>query len=101
MVGLLIVESGTFTMEIPAPVSVTRGAGLRDALAAAEASGDLSGAMEQVPAGAVITLGVGDAAHAPASVAGEIRNEGAERAVGLGFLVGPSMGPPAAATPAP
>jgi hypothetical protein len=100
-VGLLIVESGTFTMEIPAPVSVTRGAGLMDALAAAEASGDLRGAMEQVPAGEVITLEVGDAAYVPAYVAGEIRNEGAERAVGLGFLVGPSMGAPAEATPAP
>ena len=100
-VGILIVESGTFTMEIPAPVTVTRGAGLMDALAAAEASGDLSGAMETVSAGEVITLEVGDAAYVPANVAGEIRNEGQERAVGLGILVSPSMGMMAEATPAP
>jgi hypothetical protein len=98
-VGLLIVESGTFTFEIPAPVSVTRGAGLIDALAAAEASGDISGAMEVVPAGEVITLDVGDAAYVPANVAGEIRNEGAERAVGLGILVSPSMSMMATPTP--
>jgi len=100
-VGLLIVESGTFTMEIPAPVSVTRGATLMDAMAAAEASGDMSGAMETVPPGEVITLDVGDAAFVPANVAGEIRNEGPERAIGLGILVSPSMGMMAKATPAP
>jgi quercetin dioxygenase-like cupin family protein len=100
-VGLLIVESGTFTFEIPGPVSVTRGAGLMDALAAAEASGDMSGAMEMVPAGEVITLEAGDAAYVPANVAGEIRNEGQERAVGLGILVSPSMSMMAEATPEP
>ena len=100
-VGLLIVESGTFTFEISAPVSVTRGAGLMDAIVAAEGSGDFSGAMELVPAGEVITLEVGDAAFVPANVAGEIRNEGTERAVGLGILVGPSMDMMAEATPEP
>jgi hypothetical protein len=99
-VGLVIVESGTFTMEIPAPVSVTRGAGLMDALTV-EASGDMSRAVELVPAGEIITMDVGDAAYVPAHVAGEIRNEGSERAVGLGVLVSPSMSMMAAATPTP
>jgi hypothetical protein len=71
------------------------------ALEAAGASGDLSGAMELVPAGGVITLEAGDAAYVPANVAGEIRHEGSEPAVGLGILVSPSRSMMAAATPTP
>ena len=97
--GLLVVESGTFTVRVEGPVTVTRGAGLDAALATAEATGDLGSASEAVAAGQEVTLGAGDAAYVPGGIAGELRNGGQERAVGLVFLVGPSGGPMEEATP--
>jgi hypothetical protein len=99
--GILVVESGTFTVNADAEVTVTRGAQLGAAVATAEATGDFSGAMEAVPAGEVVTLEAGDAAFVPGSITGEIRNDGEERAVGLAFLIAPSEGMMAEATPAP
>ena len=99
--GILLVESGTFTVQVEGPVTVTRGAGLGEAMATAEATGDMSGLMESIPAGQAVTLEAGDAAYLPGYTAGEIRNEGQERATGLGFLVFPSEGTTGEATPAP
>ena len=98
--GMLVVEAGTFTVRVEGPVTVTRGAGLQAALATAEATGDLGAVNETVAAGQEVTLAAGDAAYIPGSVAGEIRNDGQERAVGLAFLLGPATGPMAEATPA-
>ena len=98
--GLLIVESGTFTVRVEASWTVTRGAGMAEAVATAEATGDFAALGEEIAAGEEITLEAGDAAYIPASVNGEIRNDGQERAVGLAFLVAPSEGT-TEATPTP
>lgn len=99
--GILVVESGTFTVEVEGPVSVTRGEGLAEAMAAAETSGDIAAATEVIAVGEAVTLKAGDAAYIPGSIDGEIRNDGEERAVGLAFLVGPSEVMVTEATPAP
>jgi hypothetical protein len=99
--GILLVESGTFTVQVEGPMTVTRGAGLGAAMATAEATGDMSALMESVAAGEAVTLEAGDAAYIPGFTAGEIRNEGQERATGLGFLVFPSEDMMGEATPAP
>jgi len=100
-VGILLVESGTVTVQVEAPMTVTRGAGLGEAMAAAEETGDFSTLMESIAAGEAVTLASGDAAYIPGSVAGEIRNEGQEPAVALGFLVVPPEDMTGEATPAP
>ena len=97
--GILLVDSGTFTIQVEGPMMVTRGAGLGEAMATAEASGDVSGLMEYMPAGQVVTLDAGDAAYIPGNVSGEIRNEGRERATALTFIV--SSDTMSEATPAP
>ena len=99
--GILLVESGTLTVQLEGPMTVTRGAGLGAAMATAEATGDISALMESVPTGQAVTLAAGDAAYIPANVAGEIRNEGQERAVRLAILVFPPQAMTGAATPAP
>lgn len=99
--GMCLVESGTITVQADAPVTVTRGATLLESMMAAEETGDLSGAMEMIPAGEAVTLETGDAAYVPGSINGEIRNDGEESAVCLAFVVGPSMGMTDAATPEP
>ena len=100
-VGILLIESGTVTVQAEAPMTVTRGAELGEAMAAAEETGDFSTLMESITAGEVVTLEAGDAAYIPGSVAGEIRNEGQERAVALGFLVVPPEDMTGQATPTP
>ncbi len=99
--GMLIVESGAFTVRVDAPLAVTRGAGLLDAIATAEATGDFASSTEAVAAGAEVTLEAGDAVFIPGSIAGEIRNDGQERAVGLAFLAVPPEGTGTEATPTP
>ena len=99
--GILLVESGTFTVQVDGPVTVTRGASLGAAMATAEATGDFSTMMESVAAGEAVMLEAGDAAYIPGYTAGEIRNEGQEPATGLGFLAFPSEGMTGEATPAP
>jgi oxalate decarboxylase/phosphoglucose isomerase-like protein (cupin superfamily) len=69
-------------------------------MATAEASGDPRGIVEAYGAGEVVTLAAGDAAYVPANLAGEIRNEGQEPAVALGFLIYPAAGMEAEVTPA-
>jgi hypothetical protein len=49
--GILLVESGTLTLQLEGPMTVTRGAGLGEAMATAQATGDGSALMESVPAG--------------------------------------------------
>jgi quercetin dioxygenase-like cupin family protein len=99
--GILLVESGTFTVQVNGPVSVTRGATLGEAMQTAESTGDLSAAAEAITAGEAVPLQAGDAAYVPGNVTGEIRNDGQERAVALVFLVGPPEGMTGEATPAP
>jgi quercetin dioxygenase-like cupin family protein len=99
--GILLVESGTLTVQIEGPMTVTRGAGLGAAMATAKATGEFSALMEPVPAGQAVTLAAGDAAYIPANVAGEIRNEGQEPAVRLAILVLPPEAMMGEATPTP
>jgi hypothetical protein len=100
-VGFVVIESGTLTVRSEGAMTVTRGAGLGEAMMAAEASGDMSTLMESITPGEAVTLAAGDAAYIPANAAGEIRNDGQERVVGLGFLVIPPEGMTGEATPAP
>ncbi len=100
-VGVMVVESGTFTVQVEGPITITRGAGLGEAVATAEVTGDFSALAERVDDGAVVTLEVGDAAYIPGNVTGEIRNDGQERAVALAFLIVPPDDMMAEATPAP
>ena len=99
--GILLVESGTLTARLDGPMTVTRGTGLGEAMATAQATGDLGALMEVVAAGQTVTLEAGDAAYIPAHVAGEIRNEGQEPAVRLAILVLPPEDMTGDATPAP
>ena len=99
--GILLVESGTLTVQLEGPMTVTRGAGLGEAMATAQATGDGSALMESVPAGQAVTLAAGDAAYISANMAGEIRNAGPERAVRLAILVLPPESLLGEATPAP
>ncbi len=100
-VGVLVVESGSLAVEVEAPMTVTRGAGMSAAMATAEATGDFNGMMESVAAGDVVTLAAGDAAYIPGDVPGEIRNEGQEPATALAFIVYPAGSMMGEATPAP
>ena len=100
-VGIVVVESGTLTIQAEGPVTVTRGAGLNEAMAAAEESGDFGSLTEPVAEGEAVTLEAGDAAYLPPNVAGELRNDGDEPVVMLGFLVVPAEAMTGEATPAP
>ena len=91
-VGIVIVESGTLTIQVDGPVTVTRGAGLGEAMAAAEASGDFTTLTEAISEGEAVTLEAGDAAYLPANIGGELRNDGQDPVVLLGFLVLPAEG---------
>jgi quercetin dioxygenase-like cupin family protein len=99
--GILLVESGTLTVQVEGPMTVTRGTGLGEAMTTAQASGDVGPLLEAVPAGQAVTLAAGDAASIPAHVAGQIRNEGQVRAERLAILVLPPEALSGAATPAP
>jgi quercetin dioxygenase-like cupin family protein len=99
--GMLYVESGTFTVQVDSELSVSRGAGMSDAMATAEAGGMFSPPTETIAASEEVTLAVGDSAYIPGSITGEIRNDGNEPAVGVAFLIGPPMGMMAEGTPQP
>jgi hypothetical protein len=85
--GFLLVESGTLTVQVNTPISVTGSGELDAAMATAEASGDFSGMPESIAAGEAVTLEAGDAAYIPANSAGEIRNAGQDQVVALAFVV--------------
>jgi quercetin dioxygenase-like cupin family protein len=98
-VGLLIVESGTVTVQVDGDVSVTRGATFAEGATAAEESGDFASVMEAITPGEAVTLEAGDAAYIPGNVDGEIRNDGDEPAVALTFVIIPPGGMMEEATP--
>jgi len=88
-VALISVESGALTLQIEAPLQVVRAATIA-AFATPEAVEE--GAIpepEEVAAGTEVTLEAGDSVVIPPNVAGEIRNDGDEPAVGLVALVTP------------
>jgi quercetin dioxygenase-like cupin family protein len=99
--GILLVESGTLTVQVQGPVMVTRGQGLDVALATAEATGNVNAAVQTMAGGQSVTLQTGDAAYVPANTAGEIRNASQGQAVGLIFLVSPTDNMAGEATPTP
>jgi quercetin dioxygenase-like cupin family protein len=88
--GMLIVESGTLTIRVDAPWSVSRSGSLSAAIATAEATGTFSPSDEQIASGDEATLTAGDVVYIPASTGGEIRNDGSDPAVALFVLVGPT-----------
>ena len=89
-VALVYVEAGTLTVQVDAPIRVTRAAALA-AFATPEAMATPP-APEEVAAGTAFTLAAGDSAVFPPNVAGEVRNEGAEGVAGLVALVEPREG---------
>jgi hypothetical protein len=102
--GFLLVESGTFTAQVDAAWTSSRGAALQQALTPPSASGEESEVTESIAANQETTLSAGDVAFIPSTVTGELRNAGQEPAVALvvvvaagGTLSGSSA---AAATPA-
>jgi quercetin dioxygenase-like cupin family protein len=99
--GMLVVESGTFTVTASAEMSVSRGAALDSAMATAMAGGAYAPELETVAVGEEATLEAGDAAWVPGGISGEIRNDGSETAVGLAFLISPKGAMMGEATPAP
>jgi quercetin dioxygenase-like cupin family protein len=88
--GMLIVESGAFTVQLDVAWAVSGSGSLNAAIATAEATGTFTPSDEQIASGEEITLTAGDAAYIPGNVSGEIRNDGDEPAVGLVVLIGPT-----------
>jgi len=99
--GMLVVESGTFTVTSSAEMSVSRGSALNSAMATAMAGGAYAPELETIAIGEEATLEAGDAAWIPGNINGEIRNDGSETAVGLAFLIAPGGTMMGEATPAP
>ena len=75
IVSLISVESGALTIQMEAPLQVTRAGALEE--------------LEEVAAGTAVTLEAGDSVVIPPNVAGEIRNDGDEPAVYLVAFVAP------------
>ena len=84
--GLILVESGTLTIRMETPLTISRAGSFLGAIATAEATGTFTPAGEELASGEEATLEAGDAVYVPAHVAGELRNDGPERAVVLGIL---------------
>jgi hypothetical protein len=85
-IGLAVVEAGSLTVTVEAPVAVTRGGG--------------AGTPEIVETGTEFTVEPGDYLVVPPLVNGEYRNDGQEKASLLVAAIIPSgMAPPAAGTP--
>ncbi len=87
--AMVLIETGELTVQLDAPVTVTRAGSFAPALATAEAGGEFVAPGATVAAGEAVTLLAGDVAFLPANVGGEVRNDGAERVVGLAFIVAP------------
>lgn len=100
---LVIVESGTLTLRVDEQSwFISRGAAMEQAMSSGDMNPDLSGVLEEVPAGAEGTVEAGDVVHIPGNLTGEVRNNGDEPASALLVLMDPgSMGAGMAeATPA-
>jgi quercetin dioxygenase-like cupin family protein len=98
--NMLIVESGILTIRIDAPWAIARSGSLHAAIATAEATGTFTPSDDQIASDESAIMEPGDVAYLPGSVSGEIRNYGAEPAVALVVLVGPTEAI-TGATPAP
>jgi quercetin dioxygenase-like cupin family protein len=86
--GVLIVDSGTFTVLVEEMGwTVSRGAALQAAMNSGDDS--MPGVIEQVTMGEEATLEAGDVAYIPGSVNGEIRNDGDEPAVATAVILAP------------
>jgi hypothetical protein len=87
---VVVVETGSFTVRVEEIAwTITRGAALREMMAAPEGEGELSSVMDEVAMGEEATLEAGDMAYLPGSINGEVRNEGQEVAEALLIVVGP------------
>ncbi len=80
--GLVLGESGERTVRPDAPLTVTRAGSFAPAVATAEAGGGFVAPAEEAQAGEEATLRAGVVALFPPNAGGEIRNDGAARAVG-------------------
>ena len=88
-VGLAYVESGALTVRVEAPLRVVRAATIAAFATPGAAEEGAIPEPEEVAAGTEVTLEAGDSVVIPANVAGEVRNDGRERAVALAALVAP------------
>jgi mannose-6-phosphate isomerase-like protein (cupin superfamily) len=79
--GLLLVESGTFTVTLESAATVRRAAG---------AGTPFPEVVEELAAGTEFTMAPGDSALFPAHTVGEFRNNGSEPAVALVALLLPA-----------
>ena len=77
--GMLIVESGTFTVRVDTPWAISRSGSFASSIATAEASGTFTSQDEQIASGDEATMGAGDAAYIPGSVSGEIETTAAKQ----------------------
>jgi quercetin dioxygenase-like cupin family protein len=99
--GMLVVESGTITLELDGPVTINRADTLAIAMTTMHLTGDPRGMMEVAVPGQPVTLEEGDAVFIPGQAGGEIRNDGYMPAVALSFRAIPVIDATDAATPAP
>ncbi len=85
VIALLYVESGALTIQVEAPIQVTRAATIE---ALTTGAGEIP-EPEEVEAGTEVTLEAGDSVVIPPNVAGEIRNDGDEPVVYLAAFAVP------------
>jgi len=98
-VALAYVQSGVLTVRVEAPMQVIRAATIAAFATPGAVEEDALPAAEEIAAGTEFTLAAGDSTVFPPNVAGEIRNDGQERAEALVTLIAPPAGD--GATPAP
>ncbi len=87
--AMVLVESGELTLVLDGPVTITRAGSFAQALGTAEAGGAFVAPEETAAAGETVTLQTGDVVVLPPNIGGEMRNDGEEPVVGLGFIVEP------------
>ena len=97
--ALVLVESGTLTVQVDVPITVTRAATIA-AFSTPGADESTIPAPEEMAAGTEFTMGAGDSAYFPPSIAGQVTNAGQEPAVLLAATIEPQSGDGAAASPA-
>jgi len=97
--ALVLVESGTLTVQVEVPITVTRAATIA-AFSTPGADERTIPAPEEMAAGTAFTMGAGDSAYFPPSIAGQVTNAGQEPAVLLAATIEPQSGDGAAASPA-